>query len=92
MPTFNLNRKTEITSQVGVFASLVLLVLVLTFMSVKAIVLVQRKGPLITTAETPGYFDSSFKYEPHDNGFRLAFGIQGYIDKEAKDSEDYVMW
>ena len=40
VPTFNLNRKTQITSQVGVFVSLIVIISVLVFMSVKAILLI----------------------------------------------------
>lgn len=69
-----------------------LTIFVLTFTSLKTFNLIQRKGPLITTAEVPGYYDSSFKFNMHDNNFRIAFGIRDFFTKEAKDDPEYVRW
>ena len=40
MPTFNLNGRKKITSQTGVFFTMVMIILVVLFMSVKALILI----------------------------------------------------
>ena len=91
-PTFNLNRKNKITSQIGVFVSLILITMVILFMSVKGVLLVQRNNPLITQAEIPSFFDSEFKFNLYDNNYRIAFGVQSYFTKDSKDDPNFVRW
>ena len=75
MPGFNLNGRDAVTSQVGVFASIIMICLVLVFMTVKFMVLAQRKAPLITNATIPSYYDNSLEWSWAENGYRMAFGI-----------------
>ena len=66
--------------------------LVLIFMTVKFMVLAQRKAPLITNATIPSHFDNSLEWSWAENGYRMAFGVQNYDDQSSKDSPDVVRW
>ena len=66
--------------------------LVLVFMTVKCLLLIQRRNPLITQAEIPSHFDGSFTFDFHENNFRLAFGVRGFFDHIARDDPNFVRW
>lgn len=92
MPTFNLNRKTKIKSVIGIFFSIILFAAAITFMTVKGIILVHRRNPLITQTDIPSFYGNDWTFNLHEKNFRMAFGMTNYYDKQSKDDPDYVRW
>ena len=75
IPSFNINGKEKITSQVGLCTSLIVYILVLFFLCVRGITLVQRSNPIIVYGEIPSHYDDSFRFDLEQNDFKMAFGV-----------------
>jgi hypothetical protein len=69
-----------------------ILLLTLSYSTLKAIHLAKRSNPLINESKNPSFFDISETLNLYDINFRLAFSFRNYNTKELIDDPKYVKW
>ena len=69
-----------------------LLALMLLYASIKFIHLISRQNPSISQHKQLAVFDSSEVVDFKEEGVRIAFGVEGYLDGQVKDDPRYVKY
>ena len=52
--------------------------------------LVDKKNPLISELKLNNFYDYSTRVDMNEIGFKMAFTVEGYLDKKIKDDPKYV--
>lgn len=68
------------------------LVIMLIYASIKAIHLFSKHNPNVVQIAEKNYYDYNERLDLNQIGFRLAFSIEGYHQRERKDSHAYVKY
>ena len=92
VPVFNMNGKNSVPSMPGGIMTLVMICTLIMYAGLKFVHMTSRHNPNISSFISEGHFDSSTKVNLVEEKFKFAFAIEGHIDKELKDSPEYVKY
>ena len=90
LPTFNVKGRDSVPSCAGGCVSLVAMAVVLVYALMKFQDLLTRNSPSVTSYVDRHSIDSDEHLNLFDAGMRFAFGIEGYLDHEFRNSSYYV--
>ena len=90
LPTFNMKGKTHVPSYFGAFMSVLVALIVTLYGLTKFIQLTSKHNPNVSSWVEQGAVTSETILDFKEEGFNIAFGVEGYLDKEIKDDERYV--
>ena len=90
LPAFNIKGETTVNTVTGGILSVILVVILLAYGGLKFLHLYDKHNPQISEVTEKGVLDSSEIMNLNQEGFRFAFTIEGYLDKERKDDPAYV--
>ena len=90
VPTFNIRGKHRVSTTIGGYVSTICMVLVLIYATIKFIDLYNRNNPVINENIIKNYYGNEDVINLYENGFRMAFAIEGYYDQKLKDDPEYV--
>ena len=82
--------KTHVPSYFGAFMSVQIALIVILYGMTKFIQLTSRHNPNVSSWVEQGAVTSEIVFDFKKEGFNIAFGAEGYLDKEIKDDERYV--
>ena len=80
LPTFNLNRETEVHTVTGGLVSLAIIVIILCYGSLKFYHLTIKHNANVTSVLEKDAFDFNDVTNLNEIGFRLAFAVRGTRD------------
>ena len=75
----------------GVISTLII-TLVLIYASIKLNQLIIRNNPNINETHIPDHYTIEDRINLDDIGFRMAWSVEGNLDKKNKDDPKYVKW
>ena len=78
--------RTGFSTYAGALLSFAILFVMLIYGTIKLIQLNGKLNPNVSTYTEQNFFDSSNVLNLKESGIRFAFGIEGFLDKELKDS------
>ena len=81
LPTFNMRGTTTVASKAGGVLSFSIFFILLMYATLKMIQLLGRANPNVSSYYEQNFFDSSEVINFKEKGIRLAFGIEGFLDK-----------
>ena len=90
LPTFNMKGKTHMPSYFGAFMSVLVALIVVVYGLTKFIQLTSKHNPNVSSWFEQGEITSEIVLDFKEEGFNIAFGAEGYIDRELKDDQRYV--
>lgn len=92
LPGFNLRGESRVSTFVGGLATIVVMVLTLSYAVIKAIHLTSKNNPQINENNIPFYFEAAHKVKPSEINFRAAFSIESYYTRLPINDSRYVKW
>ena len=90
MPSFNVRGRTAVSSYFGALLSFAIFFVMLIYGALKMIHLLSKHNPNLSTYTDYSYFDSKDVLNLRDKKIKVAFGIEGFLDKELKYDPQYV--
>ena len=90
LPAFNMRGRFHVPSLCGAFASVLITLIVTVYGMSKFIQMMSKHNPNISSWIEQGVVEHSVKMKFEDQPIRIAFGVEGYIDKQLKIDERYV--
>ena len=90
-PAFNIGGGTRHVTTFGGIISALILTVTFLYATIKMTQLVDP-NPVMTELTIPGYYSSLDQFYLNQNGFKMAFAVQGYLDKINRNKEEYVKW
>ena len=92
IPMFNIQGDSQVKTVFGGVLSVLVITLTLMYSKMKFIDLMERKNPQLIEQELSEYFETSSVVNLNDINFRMAFTVEGYLDKERKDDPRYIKY
>lgn len=92
LPTFNLNGETEAQTVLGGVVTFAIIVIILLYGSLKLDHMSTKHNANVTSVLEPDVFDQNDAMNLNEIGFRLAFSVRGFYDKQLKDDPRYVKY
>ena len=91
LPSFNMRGRSHIPSFCGVFATILIYLIASVYGLSKFIQMMQKHNPDVSSfLEQEVLTHEKAKINFRDKNFRVAFGFEGFLDKELKDDERFV--
>ena len=90
-PAFNIGGGTRHVTTIGGIVSALILTVTLLYATIKMTQLI-NPNPVMTELTVTGHYSSLDKFYLKENGFKMAFAVQGYLDKINRNKEEYVKW
>ena len=91
-PSFNINGSKKVKSQIGFVTTMICMSLLISFITVKFIMLTNKHNPLMSTSVVPSFYDAEHVFNFQENNFKVAIAVVDYLSREPKDDPEYVMW
>ena len=92
VPGFNIKGEHHMSTAVGGIMTFLLLMLSLCYAIIKVIHLVNKTNPVMSELTIPEHYSSLDKFYLNENNFKMAFSVEGYLDRENKNDSRYVKW
>ena len=92
IPMFNIQGDSQVKTVFGGVLSVLVITLTLMYSTMKFIDLMERKNPQLIEQELSEYFETSSVVNLNDINFRMAFTVEGFLDKERKDDPRYIKY
>ena len=71
---------------------MIVLSLTMLYATIKTMHLIGKDNPVMSSLTIPSYYNSTDRYYLNEANFRMAFSVEGYLDREVKKSPEYVKW
>ena len=92
LPVFNLSGETQVRTKTGGCLSLMFMAIFLAYGAVKFGQMMSKHNPFISEITEINFFDIETKLDLNEIKFRMAFSVEGFLDKEIKDDPRYVKY
>ena len=92
LPMFNIKGETQVFTKTGGVLSLFVLMTWLSYGALKLTQLYKKHNPFISEITERNFFDIETKLDLNEIKFRMAFSVEGFLDKEVKDDPRYVKY
>ena len=93
LPTFNIGGASEVRTHCGGCISLIILLVVFLFATLKMQHLLSNHNPQVNTFLERDAFDESHIWKAEqDDDFMVAFTVTHFIDGTVKDDPNFVKW
>ena len=92
LPAFNLRGRHSVSSLTGGIMSVVIVAVIIFYTSVKFVHLTSRHNPSTSSMRQSYFYDSEKQVDLVQEGLRVAFGVEGYLDGETKDDPRFVKY
>ena len=89
---FNIKGKTKMNTLPGLLMSVLVLLMFTAYSLTKLTHLFNRHNPLIAQTELQNFYSSENVVKLEEINFNIAWGVEGYLDRVAKDDEEFVEW
>ena len=90
IPAFNIKGENSVKSLAGGCLTLTIMGLVFTYAVIKGVQLINRSNPIMSEIMVPGYYSPIDMINLNEINFRMAFTIEGYLERKRKDDPKYV--
>ena len=90
--SFNIGGKTVIKTKCGGIITCLIIALMAAYAAMKFSHLLERHNPNLSQYTETNIFDDNDRLNLNEINFRLAFSIEGYLDKEMKNDPRYVKY
>ena len=87
---FNIKGEQKVRTQTGGCLSLMVVMTFMAYGAVKFSQLMSRHNPFISELTDRNFYDLNTKLDLNAINFKLAFSVEGYLDKESKNDPAYV--
>jgi hypothetical protein len=88
----NLRGDSSINSVYGAFISVILLFVLLYYSAIRLEVLQAKRDTIRSAITVQDHINEEISFDFKKNDFQLAFAVENYQDRSAKDDPDYVEW
>ena len=92
LPVFNLKGKTQVLTKTGGCLSLMVILLWMVYGVIKFSQMMSKHNPFISEIKEKNFFDYNTRLDLNEINFKMAFSIEGYLDKEVKNDPRYVKY
>ena len=92
VPGFNIKGQVHMSTVVGGVMTFLLLTLSFAYALIKILHLANATNPVMSELSLPEHYSSLDKYYLAENNFKMAFSVEGYLDRENKNDPRYVKW
>ena len=92
LPAFNVKGETVITTLTGGIVTFLMIIIFLTYGSLKFIDLIENPNPLIVEVTENDVFELDDVFNLDEIGFKFAFTIENYLSSERRDDSAYVKY
>ena len=90
IPAFNIKGENSVKSLAGGCLTISIMTLVFTYAVIKGIHLAQGSNPIMSEVMIPGYHSPTDMINLNEINFRMAFTIEGYLERKRKVDPKYV--
>ena len=92
MPTFNVDGESKINTVVGGILTCIIFITTLLYAGIKLDQLLSKGNPNINYTNIDDYISPEERLDLNEIGFRMAWSVEGNLDKKNKNDSRYVKW
>ena len=92
VPAFSVEGEGKIKSAIGGCVTFFVFALTLAFTVIKFSHLTAKANPTINKLTIPAHYSALDKVQLDDINFRLAFTVEGFLERKRRDDPRYVKW
>ena len=92
LPVFNLKGASVVHTKMGGLLSFSIFVITMIYATIKLIQLFDRHNPNVTQFLERNVYDYREKLDLNEANFRIAFTVEGYLDRMMKNDPQYVKY
>ena len=92
LPAFNIKGAESVQTLTGGIFTLFITVIILIYSSLKLLQLASKENPNVSEVNELDFYNFKEVLSLQEIDFKIAFSVEGYLDKEIKDEPKYVKY